>query len=69
VRYFLLGHLAGFCPEADASFAGYMAGLMAEDAYARYACALNAYMDLIARLQGGNFKRAFENCRKRPCRM
>jgi hypothetical protein len=56
-----LGHLAGFCPEADASFAGYIAGLKADDAYARYSCALNAYMDLIARLQGDDFKRAFES--------
>ncbi len=54
-----LGHTAGFCREDDASFVGYLSGLKSSDAFARYACALSAYMDLISRLTGENFKKAF----------
>ncbi len=49
-----LGHIAGFCPEDEASFAGWIAGLNADDKFARYACALSAYSDLI------DHKNAFE---------
>ncbi len=55
-----LGHVAGFCPEDEASFAGYISGLQAEDGYARYACALSAYLDLIDNIKGEEFKRALE---------
>ena len=53
-----LGHIAGFCAEDEATFVGYISGMQADDKFARYACALNAYMDLIARLKGENFKKA-----------
>jgi hypothetical protein len=55
-----LGHVAGFCLEDEASFAGYFSGLQAEDGFARYACALGAYFDLISDLKGEDFVRAFE---------
>ncbi len=55
-----LGHVAGFCPEDEASFAGYISGLWAEDAFARYACALSAYVDLITNLPEEEFKKALE---------
>jgi len=54
-----LGHIAGFCGEDEASFAGYLSGLEAGDRFARYACALNAYTDMINRLRGEEFRRAF----------
>lgn len=38
-----LAHVAGFCSEADADFAAAMAGLRADDAYARYATALSLW--------------------------
>lgn len=56
-----LGHIAGFCPEDEASFAGYFSGLQAEDPFARYACALNAYLDLISGLKSDEFKKALRN--------
>ena len=55
-----LGHLAGFCSEAEASFLGYIAGLQAGDRFARYACALAAYMDLIRQLEGPGLKAALD---------
>lgn len=55
-----LGHIAGFCAEDEATFIGHVAGLLADDRFARYACALSAYMDLIGRLKGDEFKAAFE---------
>ena len=54
-----LGHIAGFCGEDEASFVGYVAGLHSEDAFARYACALNAYVDLISRLGDSKSREAF----------
>jgi hypothetical protein len=47
-----LGHIAGFCAEDEATFIGYIAGLQAGDRFARYACALEAFADLISRLNG-----------------
>jgi hypothetical protein len=56
-----LGHLAGFCPEDEASFAGYISGMQADDGFARYACALSAYVDLISRLKPEDFERAVQS--------
>ena len=53
-----LGHIAGFCAEDEATFVSYISGMQADDRFARYACALNAYMDLIARVQGEDFNKA-----------
>jgi hypothetical protein len=47
-----LGHIAGFCAEDEATFAGYVAGLRSGDRFARYACALDAYVDLVNQLRG-----------------
>jgi hypothetical protein len=55
-----LGHIAGFCSEAEATFVGYVAGVQSGDSFARYACALDAYMDLIAELKVRDFKSAVE---------
>lgn len=41
-----LGHLAGYCVEAEASLIGYVAGLRAGDRFARYSVALDLYRDL-----------------------
>jgi hypothetical protein len=56
-----LGHVAGFCPEDEASFAGYFSGLQSDDKFARYACALSAYADLISRLKADDFEKAFQS--------
>lgn len=56
-----LGHIAGFCAEDEASFIGYISGLEADDAFARYACALNAYMDLIGSFEKGEFRTALND--------
>lgn len=53
-----LGHIAGFCKEDEATMIGYVAGLRADDAYARYACALDAYVDLAAQLPTDEWKAA-----------
>ncbi len=54
-----LGHIAGLCAEDEASFAGYAAGIQAGDPFARYACALGAYVDLAGRLDAAGRKFAF----------
>lgn len=45
-----LGHVAGINVEAEATLIGYVAGLQADDAYARYAVALDVYTDLARQL-------------------
>ncbi len=44
-----LGHVAGYNRESEATLLGYLAGLRAENSFARYAVALDIYMDLIRR--------------------
>jgi hypothetical protein len=55
-----LGHVAGYCPEDEATFIGFVAGLQAEDRFARYCCALNAYLDLILRLNSSELQLALQ---------
>jgi hypothetical protein len=55
-----LGHVAGYCAEDEATFIGFVAGLKAEDRFARYCCALNAYLDLISRLEPGEIQPALK---------
>lgn len=38
-----LGHIAGVCDEGETNLVGYIAGLRADDAFARYAVALGVY--------------------------
>lgn len=45
-----LSHIAGYCGEAEASFVGYVAGLHAEDKFAKYSVALDLYEKLANRL-------------------
>ncbi|HNT88319.1 MAG TPA: DUF3810 family protein, partial [Candidatus Hydrogenedentes bacterium] len=45
-----LGHIAGMCTEAEATLIGFVAGMRADDAYARYAVALDMYTDLVRQL-------------------
>lgn len=52
-----LGHIAGVCDEGETNLIGYIAGLRAEDAYARYAVALDVYLD-IARQLGADVRKA-----------
>lgn len=54
-----LGHIAGLCGEAEATLLGYAAGLRAKDQYARYAVALNLYIDLCDQLASDARKAAF----------
>jgi len=55
-----LGHVAGMCVEAEATLAGFVSGLRAADAYARYAVALDVYRDLYASLPPDQMKAASE---------
>ncbi len=55
-----LAHIAGMCREEEAEFIGYAAGLRADDAFARYAAALNLYLDLARQLPGAQHKEAIE---------
>lgn len=55
-----LSHIAGLCAEDEASFAGYLSGLRADDGFARYACAVSAYMDMINGFEGEEFHAAFK---------
>lgn len=48
-----LAHLAGNCPEDEASLVGYLAGLEADHPFARYAVALRLFQDI-----AGNLPRA-----------
>ena len=54
-----LAHIAGICGEAEADCAGFVAGLAAEDPFARYAVALRMYADLAGTLPSGERKAAF----------
>jgi hypothetical protein len=55
-----LSHIAGINSEAEANLAGYAAGLRADDAFARYAAALDAYTDLARQLPREAMKSAME---------
>jgi hypothetical protein len=55
-----LGHVAGFCAEADADFVAAVAGLRAKDAYARYAIELSLFLRFVALLPLGEGKEAYE---------
>lgn len=45
-----LGHVAGLNAEAEATLAGFVAGLQADDPYARWCVALDIYLDLARQL-------------------
>ncbi len=45
-----LAHIAGYAGEADADFIAALAGLNAEDAYAKYAASLKLWSDAVAQL-------------------
>lgn len=55
-----LGHIAGMCAEDEATLLGFVAGLRADDAYARYAVALDIYLDLVRELRGDARKAAYD---------
>lgn len=55
-----LGHIAGMCAEDEATLIGFVAGLRADDAYARYAVAVDIYVDLARELTGDARKAAFD---------
>lgn len=54
-----LGHVAGMNVEAEATLAGFAAGLRADDAYARWCVALDIYTDLARQLPAEEMKTAF----------
>jgi hypothetical protein len=47
-----LGHIAGVCDEGETNLIGYIAGLGADDPYARYAVSLNIYLAVAHQLGG-----------------
>lgn len=55
-----LAHVAGFSGEADATLAGLLAGLRADEPYAKYASALAAYANLCAELNPEEQRKRFE---------
>lgn len=55
-----LAHTAGINREGEATLYGQIAGLRADDAFARYAVALDAYSDLLRDLEGDTRKAYFE---------
>jgi hypothetical protein len=55
-----LGHIAGVCDEGETNLIGYISGLQADDPYARYAVALNIYLDVARQLGGEERKTAVE---------
>lgn len=55
-----LAHIAGMCREEEAEFIGYAAGLRASDPFARYAAALNLYLDIARQLPSQQYREAVE---------
>lgn len=55
-----LAHVAGWCGESDADLLGALAGLRAEDRFARYACALALHSRFIAHLSAEDRRVALE---------
>jgi hypothetical protein len=55
-----LGHVAGLNVEAEATLAGFAAGLRADDAYARWCVALDIYLDLARQLPKEESKAAID---------
>lgn len=55
-----LGHVAGMNVEAEATLAGFAAGLKADDPYARWCVALDVYLDLVRQLPREEAKAAME---------
>lgn len=53
-----LGHVAGLCSEDDATVIAQVAGLRADDPFARYALALDIYMDLARQAGREDYKAA-----------
>ncbi len=54
-----LAHITGHCSEDEASALGWVAGLNAEDPFARYACALMAYLELARQLPSAQYREAY----------
>ena len=50
-----LGHISGVCDEGETNLVGYVAGLRADDPFARYAVALEVYLSVVR--QFGNEER------------
>lgn len=46
-----LGHIAGVCDEGETNLLGFVAGLQAENSYARYCVALDLYLDVARQLR------------------
>lgn len=59
-----LGHVAGFCREAEATLIGFVAGLRADDPFARYAVALDIYLDLARQLPMPEYQKAVQDLPK-----
>ena len=55
-----IGHIAGICSEAEANLISYVAGLRADDAFARYAVALRLYTSFARQLKSEQRKAAME---------
>ncbi len=55
-----LGHISGVCDEGETNLVGYIAGLRADDHFARYAVALNIYLDIIRQFAPQERKQYYE---------
>jgi len=62
-----LAHTAGINREGEATLYGQIAGLRSDDAFARYAVALDAYSDLLRDLEG-DMRKAFVEKLPQSCR-
>ncbi len=56
-----LGHVAGYCREAEATLMGFAAGLRADDPFARYAVSLDIYLDLARQLPMPEYQKAIQD--------
>jgi hypothetical protein len=63
-----LGHTAGINAESEADFMAWVAGLKANDPYARYALALDCYVDLVRHLPPDEQKAVAETLPKQAYR-
>lgn len=55
-----LGHIAGVCDEGETNLISYIAGLRADDPYARYAVALSIYLGVVRQLKSEDRKTAMD---------
>jgi len=63
-----LAHLAGYCGEADANLVGFVSGLRAEDAFARYSTALGVFQYTFSSQDSAGYRRDYASLPERAKR-